>query len=305
MQLSKVAKDVLRKRIEEQLKDVPEGQRIQLDKDLLEDLLFEVVTVNKEKDIKVKLPVWSGEFLQKVDLSQVDFTNVSWYILGCPRLYVGDSGIIDDVVIEILNKVKNDGIEERKKRGNGYVVSYKGTNAHIDLRQSFEAIHENVISIEGCNFLGLDFSSHDLIDFKNVWVCYSDISETKLPIPNNISFNASGSYLRGIDLSDRTIDGFEYFMGDTSHLTDCVLTNSCIKIKLNAEDFKEFKFYDELHQAMNYDWVGCYVNGKKVLSSDEKKAMATEKKEEYEKMKAEIFNSVLGSIEEQKKPKSK
>lgn len=41
-------------------------------------LLFDTYTCNKEKEIKIKLPVWSGEFLQKLDLSQVDFEDVFW-----------------------------------------------------------------------------------------------------------------------------------------------------------------------------------------------------------------------------------
>ena len=65
MKLSNKSKDELREKIAEQLKEVPKGQRVQLDKDLLEDLLFEIITLNKEKGIKIKLPIWSGDFLKK------------------------------------------------------------------------------------------------------------------------------------------------------------------------------------------------------------------------------------------------
>ena len=42
---------------------------------MLESLLFEEIVVNKEKGIKLKVPVWSGEFLREIYLSEVDFTN--------------------------------------------------------------------------------------------------------------------------------------------------------------------------------------------------------------------------------------
>ena len=314
MKLNKVAKDELRKKIEVELKEVPEGQRIQLDKDLLEDLLFEVVTLNKEKDIKVKLPVWSGEFLRKIDLSQVDFTNVSWLILGNVDYFIEEFyDVIEDSVEEKLEKfyrlaIKNplfDSDRMGKELNNAYSVFYKGTNAHIDLSQSFEAIYRNKIHINCCNFSGLDFSSQDLSNFEKLIIYSSDISDTRLSIPNNISLEAGAAILRGIDLSDRTIDGYKYLDLDENNLHISDLTNTGIKIDLNAESCKDFRNSAEFYDAMNHYWVGCYVNGKKILSSEEKKTVATKKKEEYEKMKAEIFNSVLGSIEEQKKPRAK
>ena len=81
MRLSEKDRYAFRERIEVMLRKVPEGQRIKLDKDLLEDLLFVKKTVNEEKDIMVKLPVWSGKFLRKIDLSEVSFDNVSWTML--------------------------------------------------------------------------------------------------------------------------------------------------------------------------------------------------------------------------------
>ena len=54
MKLSNKDKNKLREMIVTNLVDVPDGERIQLDKGLLEDLLFEVVTVNKEKGINAR-----------------------------------------------------------------------------------------------------------------------------------------------------------------------------------------------------------------------------------------------------------
>ena len=306
MKLNKQSKDELRKKIIEQLKEVPIGQMVQIDKETLEDLLFETITVDKEKGIQVKLPVWSGEFLRKIDLSQVDFTNVSWSMLGVDDSYVEDViwndfdryGIeLDEQTMSIIKRIQKDN-EERFELANGYAVGYFRTNARIDLSKSFEAIHGNEISIRGCDFGGLDFSQQDLSNIKSIFVHSSNLYGTKLPI-GNIPLDAWGSDFNGIDLSTKKIDALQYMLGEYSQLASCNLTNCGVQIILDSEKFSDGKYKEELQQAMNEDWVGCYVNGKRVLSNEEKQTTATEKREEYEKMKDEIFSSTLGSIEEQ------
>lgn len=303
MKLNRQSKDELRKKIIEQLKEVPEGQRVQLDKELLEDLLFEVVTLDKEKGIKVKLPVWSGEFLKKIDLSQVDFTDVSWNILASDIeslsiYYFECYGIkLDKIVISTLKKIKEDN-DNRLLSSNGYVVSYVGTNSKIDLSKSFEAIHGKELGIDSCDFTGLDFSQQDLTDIKLISVYYSSLKKTNLPI-GNIPFEAFGSDLSGIDLSTIEIDAQNYLSDNFSNLGACNLTGCGVQIRLHADDIKDGEEKDDLIQAMNVNWVGCYVNGKRVLSNEEKQAIATEKREKYGKMKDEIFSSTLGSVEEQ------
>ena len=69
MKLNTKSKNELRDFIEEKIIDFPEEQKLQLDKKILEDLLFETITIDKEKGIILKLPVWSGNFLKKIDLS--------------------------------------------------------------------------------------------------------------------------------------------------------------------------------------------------------------------------------------------
>jgi len=76
MKVSKQAKIELQKTIEEQLKNVPDGQRISLDNELLEELLFDKYVIDEEKGVIVKLPIWSGEVLRKIDLSKISFENV-------------------------------------------------------------------------------------------------------------------------------------------------------------------------------------------------------------------------------------
>ncbi len=300
MQLNKQSKNELRKRIVEQLKEVPKGQKIKLDKELLEYLLFEVITLDKTTDTKVKLPIWSGEFLKKIDLSQVDFTNVSWCILDYKesdyKIDFDDITISDKSVYDTIDIVRSEKIEECSKSMS--VVDYSGTNANIDLTKSFEAIHGDFIEIRECDFTGVDFSHQDLTGIKQLYINDSSLGETGLRIPSEMPVQAYKSSFDGIDLSTRTINAKDYFFEDTYALSYCSLRNTGINISLDTS-VKDMDWDEALQNAMSDDWVGCYVNGKKVLSYEEKQKNASEKKEEYEQMKNEIFDSILKSIEEQ------
>lgn len=303
MKLNKSSKGALKAEIIEQLKKVPNGQRIQLDKDLLEDLLFEVVTIDKEKDIKVKLPIWSGDFLKRIDLSQVDFTNVSWCILdmhGLSNYRINFDGItVSDDAHDQIKKIREDKIENGLELSYGFAITYDGTNANIDLTRSFEAIYGKFIKLRECNFTGVDFSHQNLTGIQFLELNNSSISKTQLSIPSIVDLRALNSYFNEIDLSTRAVDAGGYFMGDVYHLAGCDLRNSGIHINLNGKYFKDGQYQKKIYTAMNDDWIGCYVNGKRVLSLEEKQAIAHQKREEYEKMKAEIFGSVTSSIEEQ------
>lgn len=305
MKLSNQGKNELRNHIVEQLNKVPNGQRVKLEKDLLEDLLFEVVTIDKEKEIKLKLPIWSGDFLKKIDLSEVDFSDVSWYILSSDieRGYWLEPDVmtIPDTVYERIDKIREDKIKNGFGLSNGYAVAYDGTNANIDLTKSFEAKYTNNIELTECNFEGLDFSHQDLTEIAVLGLYNTNISKTKLSIPSKIILYTLNSEFEGIDLSTRETDAISYFGDDIKNnvFSNCNLKDTGIRINLNSDDFKDSRFKEKLQDAMEYNWVGCYVNGKKVLSNDEKEQMSVEKWNEYEKMKAEIFNSVTDSIEEQ------
>ena len=305
MKISNESKNELRDQIIEQLKRVPEGQRIKLGKDILEDLLFDAVVLNKEEGIIVKLPVWSGDFLQKIDLSEVDFSDVSWTMLNdddedLEDRIRNDDGIVvtNDDAITTICRIKKANLSRWDLTG-GFSATYEGTNAKIDLTKSFEAKHSNSIEIFNCNFSGLDFSEQDLTGIKYVLLNRADISGTNLSIPANIVLEAWVSWLRDIDLSTRKIDAVNYLAGEFADLGQCDLTNCGVQVILNPDKLKLDSQKRELKEAMSSDLVGCYVNGKKVLSDDEKQKLSQQKREEYEVMKNGIFAPITDDIEEQ------
>ncbi len=260
MKISLTDKKEIREKVEAKLKRVAKGKRIKLDKQLLEFLLFDEETMDKEKGLKAKVPVWSGEFLQKIDLSEVDFTNVLW-----------------------------------STRDNS---DFYDTNAKIDLTKSFEAITRKAIILNFCDFGGLDFSSLDLSGIEQVILNDSDIGNTNLVIPKNVILKANCSRFDDIDLSGRTIDALGYIMGHSNDLSGCFLCNTNININLNPQNFEgKETFKKNLANNINMEWIGTNINGKKVHSKEEKKKMAEQKKAEYEAMKKNLLDSINASIE--------
>ena len=314
MQLNREDKDKLREYIEGRINEIPYGQRLQLDKEILESLLFEPITINKEKGLKLKLPIWSGDFLKKIDLSQVDFTNVSWGIQGMDE----DSPYsidIDGVKVDYGADKRIKGIVEREAKkyhekvegeedDTPFLIDYSGTNAKIDLEKSFEAVNEGVIKARACNFSGLDFSNIDLSKYKEIWLSTVDLSGTKIKIPRESNLKAYCSNFDGIDLSSRTINARRYLLEEASdNLPGCNLHNTAINITLDPTEFKtrDEDWEEKVQSAMKNYWVGCYVNGKKVLSESEQLEMATNLKKQYEAYQENIYKELNSQIEEAKR----
>lgn len=166
-----------RKEVEKLLEEVPEGKRIKLDKDQLEDLLFEKIYIagrylNHGKKTLIKFPVWSGPFLRKLDLSEVDFSDVAWGLYGknnylrklhgfnekdeptnIPHYEIRDDSTASDMIITLEDENLKNAVEN-----NTYAVDYSYTNAKIDLSKSFEAKNcYGNITVKDCNFEGCNF----------------------------------------------------------------------------------------------------------------------------------------------------
>lgn len=313
MNLNNPDKNELRRKIEGQVREIrSEGKILRYEKDLLESLLFQEIVINEQNGIRVKLPIWSGEFLQKIDLSEVDFTNVSWSILGKDDISM--TGVsIDEHAYDMISKIK-----ERLKYENGFAVGYGYTNAHIDLTKSFEAIHEGVIDIWECDFSGVDFSKQNLTKVNGLNLYCSSIANTNLSIPKDMCLIAVSSNFSNIDLSSHKIN-VDYSIDVVGkNLYDCCLVNTGIQIDFDAKLYKQTiddysiktevlngeesnVYVDYIKKALNEQWVGCYVNGKIIESIDEKKLKAKKKLAEYEKMKDKLLYTVVIGEQSHKK----
>jgi len=302
MRLNQDGKNELRKKIVEQLKNVPDGQRVHLDKELLESLLFQTIIYNKNTNEKLKLPIWSGDFLRKIDLSEVSFEDVSWTLLveeGWDYPEEQYFEFMDEETYKKMHDILPNLAQDSK-------VDYSYTNANIDFSKSFEFKKTGEIKLLFCNFSGVDLSKNDMSKIGSIFDC--DLADTGIMLSPEIFANkrvpAFGSTcLKNVDLSKFSVSAFDLLRDRYFLQGDCDFTNTGLNVSVNptAEEWnnEENKWVKKDFNELMTRLCGCYVNGKLVHTEEEKQAIVQEKREEYEKMKDEIIDSTLGSIDEQ------
>lgn len=315
MKLNEKSKIELREKIEELLLGAPDGQRIHLDKDLLEGLLFDTIEPKSKDGVLAKLPVWSGNFLRKIDLSEVSFDGVAWSVLNqtsgpnynMPWTSIGDNYGLHSDETEM---------RDWKYRiiADGQKINYSYTNANIDFSSSWEAKVLGKSSFYLCDFSGIDLSNKDLSDVEVIMDCnlsntgvklsseqlYQryEIGEVKKPLRiyrtsfsgndlSNIEIAVDYSYLRhDIDLS-----------GTGAHIkydVDSMASDKSIFWHENEDlAMKKAHISTAINKTTNEGfWDGCYVNGNLYFSDADKKGV-------YARYSQGIFDSVVGNIEEQ------
>lgn len=267
MKLNFAGRQELRAEIENALDNVI-GKRIHLDKDLLESLLFEECVCNEETGNIAKIPIWSGDFLSKIDLSEVSFDNVSWSLLGYSKDY-GDDSRYDDLEIDTL-KIRT---MYHKVRGANLTlpfIDYSYTNANIDFSKSWEAKNmDGKYIVACCDFSGMNLSNNNLED--SILITDTNFSNAKINLTQSILDNQDllNNYFSGIDLSDLSINSSQ-LMDENLHF--CNFSNTGINIKIDPIDNKEHEEY--FREMMEEDYfAGCILDGKKYCQKKKKRQM--------------------------------
>ncbi len=308
MKLNEKSKNEIREEIVRQLKNVPEGRRVHLDKELLESLLFQSVTYNKEKNEKLKLPVWFGDFLRKIDLSEVSFEDVSWSLIVNDKWDYPEQAYMEFMDKESFDKMPN----ILPRLDGGSKIDYSHTNANIDFSKSFEFKKIGKVYLLYCDFNGVDLSKNDMSNLE----CYEcDLANTKIKLSPEMFDNdrySSINYtnLKNIDLSKFSVD-FIDLIGDKCFFdSNCDFSNTGLNVSLNLymdeKDADRRKDLKENLKDLMHNLCGCYIDGKLVHTEEERRTIALDKKSEYEKMKEELIAKAINSIDQQVKgPKSR
>lgn len=284
------------------------GKKCKLPKEALEALLFEEVVINPSRGIIVKLPFFSGSFLRFLDLSEVSFEDVSWGLLSN---YDSDFfGVLKKMLaLGVTDEAKGQ-IDKIRKDLHGGKVEYLGTNAVIDLSKSFEAKHGKCINISCCCFDGENIAPNSFNNASKMNITRSEITG-HMRIPENIELTAVRSDLKSLDLSSRKIDGYDFIHEDHRALGWCDLRNTGISIELVPGKFHQMYKDEEsakelrkgLKQAYEVYWQGCFCNGKRVSTYDERSARKSDINRAYRTYEQERINDVLDVIKETAKNK--
>ena len=124
MKINYQTREELRRMVEAKLKNVPEGTKIHIDVSLLAELLFEEEILDQTTGNIGKIPVWTGDFLRKIDLSEVSFDGVCWDAEG----YLSPQ-------------------KEKKYSEAISNIDFSYTNANIDFTKAFQTTPHHVLVV--------------------------------------------------------------------------------------------------------------------------------------------------------------
>ena len=178
IKLSEEKKQELRKEIYEKAKKVPEGQRIEIDNDILEELIF--FKAKMLDGTTFKIPIWTGDFLSKIDLSKLSFEGVRFDLPFCTektynqlddetkKHFTSNHFVVEEVKIEefyfppylnnegyVYNLKENDDNSNEYERkisalcSDEYAINFANTNINLTSLPEY---------LTCCNFENVDLS---------------------------------------------------------------------------------------------------------------------------------------------------
>lgn len=257
--LSDNDKKILRNRIKEKTYMISYDKKLRIDKELLESLIF--YTRISKNGILAKYPIWTGSFLQKIDLSEISFDNVVWNINEGYDERINIFGeYFETIPIDYLND-----------QNNKYEINLSKTNAHIDFSKSFDILEKKAGAfINSCNLseINLENSNIEFVSF----ILNSDISysNTKIDLNNHHNLSIYFSNLEGIDLSNNIFQSINLLNKDNNiPIYFCNLKNTKINIICNFSNKSEEEKLLEL--IINGYLDGCYINGQIINNEIKKK----------------------------------
>ena len=263
--LTEVEKIAYRRYLSDRAKN--EKERITISKDILESLLFETIIYDKENNGILKLPVWSGKVLSKIDLSDVDFEDVAWGLYSdWEEPYRDYLKYMDP---KVARRFSNGLLVDIQRTFDSSHIDYSHTNAKIDFSKSFECKVSGKARIHKCRFIGVDLSNNDTRKIDSI--VDSNLADTKLVFyPEYVPLCVMSS-LENTDMSRLTIDGGPIVLGEPMPFDYyCDLTNTGVNITFNYLDedvyyISNVNVYNEFVEHLS----GCTINGKLVKSVED------------------------------------
>lgn len=279
--LSKESRNRIRMIIIEQLKEVPEGERIKLDIKLLDNLIF-FKYYDKEIEQQIKIPIWTGDFLRKLDLSELSFENanldVSEYDKEKKEYY--NEGAISHIDKKSINEYIEEYMEcnDEKIIEGKYTLDFSYTNIKID----FENLYINCIS--NCNLEGVDLS-HIVKTKMGIYSC--NLQKTNIKLNKDVVVFTCD--LENNDFTNTTIDA-RNIMNPDEEIYCCNLKNTGLNIIYKFDlDENSKKAYEEIEKITELE--GSEERRSKILNI--RKMYGDEFNHEYELHCAETLKKII------------
>lgn len=301
MQLNAEGKRKLREDIVEKIRklDLDYGVKIHLDKELLEELMFERKTVildssygvNNGKRVLMKKLIWTEGRLNNIDLSEISFNDMVW---------------------------------ENESNTN---IDLTGTNAQIDFSKSFDIKWGKPLRIKNFYFEDTNLSNNFINYDCHIDHCAFDDTGIKFSLRDDCRISINHSSLTGLDLSATEVSEEIFDENSNIHfIGNSFLSRTGLRIKTTSllneigylsdvkdeneisaliqRRFEDCKRQRELRAYLGRQieegrLEGCYVNGIKILSSTEKDNIKREQQEEYRRFRLNLTKKTLEDIDNQ------
>ena len=279
MKLSNNEKDELRLKLQGKLAWCDKRIELTLEElEIIDQLIFDYITFSNGDVVKV--PVWTGLFLSKLDLSKLSFKNAILDANFDFRDYLSEKDL------DKYPKINEFGLYEYDDPIDAIVFS--GCNIKIN----FEELYTPIISF--CDLSGVDLSNSNLSYMRSI--SETDLSETNIDFKSFLELFAlypdsfyrivfSYNDFNGITIDNNTLEKL-FKSGIEIYNTNLSIKNG------NPELIKDL---------INIGYLdGCYVNGRKILDYDEKNKKRNDLIEMYQnfkKQKEETFKVLIKKID--------
>lgn len=294
----------IRKKVEKQLSQVPEGQKIKLPKETLEILIFDNYVAEMDSDsiihnylksrVPFKMIAWDMKHYDKLDLSEVSFDNVYW----------GDERILD-CTESIRPKLTAGELKFRP------VINLSNTNAKIDFSKAIPIIVKTGRYKNKCHNVRIIYRyNFDNTDLSNNYLYDGYIIKSTVLANTNINIDFTNNYfvidftdLSNVDLSNNTVTEKVFSTNEDEpqiYISHSVLRNTGLNITLPS--YQVIKTNDVLNSMiLNGHLKGCYINGRVVGtdSKEEREAKKHQLLEELVQYQTSFENSITDSIQKQ------
>ncbi len=283
MNLTNKEKRNLRNYTQERLKAIPVGQKVTLDKQILDILLFNSFITHN--NLPRKIVIWSGEFLRKLDLQEVSFANVDW-----------DMANLD---INLTAKQQEEIYEELREtllsRDNqDYLVDLSDTNANIDFSQAFNQGQH----ISCCNFTNLDLSTAHAEQIHTLTDVNLSNSGAKLALKHITT--CKNSKLNQLDLTEYTLTEQEITNNGSFHHTS--FTDTGINLQIDMHKVNHLKDL-ELSILLHY-FDGCTINGQYFNPTTIPDQLTTNENKQLKELYTSVDTAITTTINKIKKKRN-
>lgn len=294
----------IRRKVEKQLSQVPEGQKIKLPKETLETLIFDNYVAEMDSDciihnylksrVPFKMVAWDMKHYDKLDLSEVSFDNVYW----------GDERILD-CTESIRPKLTAGELKFRP------VINLSNTNAKIDFLKAIPIIVKTGRYKNKCHNVRIIYRyNFDNTDLSNNFLYDGYIIKSTVLANTNINIDFINNYfvidftdLSNVDLSNNTVTEKVFSTNEDEpqiYISHSVLRNTGLNITLPS--YQVIKTNDVLNSMiLNGHLKGCYINGR-VVGTDSKEERIIKKHqllEELVQYQTSFENAITDSIQKQ------